>query len=390
LYYSTGLSDTDRTNLIQTFNGLPVTDDTTSRCLGPYQKTTHGIVLKGGKWVPDTATKYVLEYNLDPKDTTANSTVSKIRAVMKTVKYGTQSIDVISSYVVPSGNSIIVTFPTPLVKGRQWDVSIPAGAFRDVAGNKTAAISYSFWSNGVEAPVIRVNRNSYGEIPSTGVPASPAIDATTGKVFVRIDCETPGAVINYQIKEMGHKDILSPASNLETAVVPDANAADITAMTDQGTYSAPFSVGTRFTITPVAPATAATPWAEKFYIGATATKTFHTEVSGPTVGYEAAYKTLIVHYNPDHNNVNHVIQGSTVKGGIPTVSGFPLRDADSDRRYSKYCYKDGTTYYWLSWEIVGEFYTQGKYNYPGGDYQNGYDLIQPGCATGTKNRAFYN
>jgi len=60
----------------------------------------------------------------------------------------------------------IVTIPLnePLLKGLEWDVYYPEGAFTDLAGNPAVAsneTTYWFTTPGVQAPVVRVNRRSY-------------------------------------------------------------------------------------------------------------------------------------------------------------------------------------------------------------------------------------
>ncbi|HRS04283.1 MAG TPA: hypothetical protein P5336_07955, partial [Treponema sp.] len=60
-------------------------------------------------------------------------------------------------------------------------------------------------------------------------------------------------------------------------------------------------------------------------------------------------------------------------GGMPTISGFPLRDADPDIRFSKYAYNTGTDWYWISWEIVSTWYNQSvRSNWQQGYYENSY------------------
>jgi large repetitive protein len=385
VYYSSALSSADRTTLMTGADGAPVPNTATPADLtdytlgGPYQKTTHGIVNSAGSYVPDTSTKYVLRYDLDPSATSGE--VSAIRTALVKAGFRKQTIDVTSSSVSIAGNVVTVTFPAHLVKGRLWSVTIPSGGFRDRAGNKTAAqSSHLFWSNGVETPVIRVRRYSYGDIPANVV-VPGTTSAPTGTTDARIDCETPGAAILYGTLALTS----SAASNPNPSTTPvsyaitDATSAQVTGITAGTTYGSAFSIGNGSYTN-----------SQKIYIAATATRSMHT-ASNP--GYEGAYKTTIIHYYPQYSGYNHVIQGSTIQGGIPTISGFPLRDAHTDPRNSKYCHKTGTgtgtIFYWTSWEIAATFYTQGKYDYPAGNYQNGYDQVNPGSLVCTYRRAFY-
>jgi hypothetical protein len=124
--------------------------------------------------------------------------------------------------------------------------------------------------------------------------------------------------------------------------------------------------------------------ANKSYIAASATK------NGQTVkGYEGVFRTVIaLNYGTnDKGNRFLAIEGSNIKNGMPSVAGFPVRDAEEtgDRRFIKVFYNqttDGTTgttggntlantrtrFYWVSTEIVCEWYF--LYWGGGGTHQN--------------------
>jgi hypothetical protein len=53
-----------------------------------------------------------------------------------------------------------------------------------------------------------------------------------------------------------------------------------------------------------------------------------------------------------------LLSGSNVSYGLPTISGFPLRFNvfDKDSRYIKVLYRDGKHFYWVSTEMVSQFY----------------------------------
>ena len=240
-----------------------VLDERTGQAVGPYVKTTHG--LKAGlgysgnyegtystgnprpevngphtvtgytsnvdsgdgtfaAMVPDTSTKWVLAYSNGIHDTT--SAIANIRKTLVRAKFRWQEIEVgwenvkIDGTVGGTGTTVTITLNEPLLKGLQWDLSYPAGTFTDLAGNpagvKTEG-SYTFWSEGVQKPVIRVDRKSYDARTSNWwVPRDNNNDArnytytepTNGsgwgindfnRVNFRIESETPGVTIKYGI-----------------------------------------------------------------------------------------------------------------------------------------------------------------------------------------------
>jgi hypothetical protein len=80
-----------------------------------------------------------------------------------------------------------------------------------------------------------------------------------------------------------------------------------------------------------------------------------------------------------------MVDGSNVRSGMPTISGFPVRDngCDSDSRYTKVFYRNETTnttdglngkqFYWVSSEIISPWYIQpyGKGNGAGSHGKTG-------------------
>lgn len=392
VYFTSTLTEANRDALMQGTNGSPTLETNTGHAVGPYQPTTHGLKLSGtSTYVPDTATKYVLRFEYGcaelggAANTAHDAVVANIRTALEAANYHTQTVDVTSGYVNVSGSTVTISFPTALVAGREWDLLVPAGAFRDAAGNVNAAIEeddYRFWSSGVAIPVVRVDRQSYGVINNNTVPAFTAMVAPTGTTQVRIDCETPGARISSAVRNHASYTPTADTTGLSTnADVPSATL-DALSLVADGAYDsaiAPFNVGD-----------GSFKSAEKIYIRAIAERPGHT-TSGS--GREGAFKTLVAYWNPTRNTNNHVIQGTDVRGGVPIVASFPLKDADPDWRYSRYYYQiteDGHyNCYWISWEIVNTWYNMGKYNFPGGNYQQGYNECRYGQATYKPNQAYW-
>ena len=239
-----------------------VLDQRTGQAVGPYVKTTHGLIsgygytgsysgLYGGgantrgtdevegphtmagysslytAMIPDTSTKWVLAYQYNINDNSgANGTaIENIRKTLKRVKFRQQEIEVGWSNVVITTNTsgqgvATITLNEPLLKGLQWDLSYPKGTFTDMAGNPADQKdegSYTFWSEGVQKPVIRVDRKSYDARTSDWWVPKNANNNTSGFAYTepaansgwgiddfntvnfKIESETRGAAISYGV-----------------------------------------------------------------------------------------------------------------------------------------------------------------------------------------------
>ena len=153
----------------------------TGQYVGPYKKSTQGLKLSGGKYVPDISTKYVLAFdmNIDGGDTpypigktftagqksnrntsesghvtvvepTTNRTTKQIREVLERAGFHERVLDVTSSAVSIDSTRKTVTIKFPegltdtseaLPKGRKWELVIDKGAFMDDTGNEFGANS---------------------------------------------------------------------------------------------------------------------------------------------------------------------------------------------------------------------------------------------------------
>jgi len=101
----------------------------------------------------------------------------------------------------------------------------------------------------------------------------------------------------------------------------------------------------------------------KSYVTAQATKNGQS-----AKGYEGVFRTVIVlNYDNDKsltdpaNNTKPfiLIEGSNIKNGMPSIAGFPVRDAEEtgDNRFIKVFYSNTRRqFYWVSTEIVCEWY----------------------------------
>lgn len=384
-------------------DGSELLHSQTGQPVGPYQKITHGLKVVNGKYVPDEETKYVLAYQLGLDSGTATLdgneiSVADIRSALESVNYHQHKVDVASNYVKVGndGKTVEITFQEAVEDGREWELIIPATAFRDNAENfykgmnvTGATDTYSMWSNNVAQPVVRVDRYTHGWGASepnddgtdfTNITVnngkyhsqtiqdnSAAALAPTGYVRVRIDCETPGASIKYS-------KVFNDGT-VYTTDVPAGASYNAGTVNDNTTYH----TNKRNTVADITQtnlekrgATSYAPslngiivgdglytTARKDYITAYATKTGFVASQN---GYEGIFKTIVYIYSATNSVACLNVEGGTAPGGQPNVNGFPLRDAtDEDDpngagRYSKNCYIiDGNTrknFVFLSYEII--------------------------------------
>jgi len=224
-------------------------NERTGQSAGPYVKMTHGLKEGAGfsgaysgtdgpspakltddsYMIPDISTKWVLDfpYSIDNKNntqyadtsnnlvdmTTANeiNVVNNIRTALTAAEWRWQKMSLVSSVSISNDKkTVTITLNEPLLKGLQWEISFLAGTFTDLAGNDAAAVEsgYWFWSNGVQDPVIRVNRKSFDArtanwASTTRVYAVPVDRSSPGgwgindfkTVHYKIETETPDAII---------------------------------------------------------------------------------------------------------------------------------------------------------------------------------------------------
>ncbi|WP_461255464.1 hypothetical protein [Treponema sp. R80B11-R83G3] len=489
IYNNSSLDSTDRGYLLQ---GDSMSSHTlnarTGQSAGPYKKTTQGLVAgRGysgnytganvtsgtnapdtatGYMIPDTATKWVLDYQYVINDTTANSAVSRIRGVLTKAKFRWQEIDVSSTSI--SGSEVTINLNEPLLKGLEWDVTYPAGAFTDMAGNSAVegtADAYIFTSPGVQPPVIRVNRRSYDARTAnwqtsptgnsgTGAYANPANttpwDVSTAvndnngwgignfnTVHYRVESESLGVTMTVGISKGvtngGTTDITysraAKGAWSGTVLAANTDATSVNAM--NWTAAAANTAGTWVLNNIIRRSNSGTNTSQTYTVitknGISESRTSvkrdlrmfrsynrdltASELDGITLsqssngyqgvltfdplesnksyvaaqaekngqsakGYEGIYRTVVaLNFSANKGNNYLVIEGSNIKNGMPSVAGFPVRDAaeTGDRRFIKVFYNqttngtpgtsEGTTltntrtqFYWVSTEIVCEWY----------------------------------
>lgn len=484
VYNNANLNATDKNTLTKSTNatspswGTLELNPRTGQTVGPYQRLTHGLKVGNGYTgdynagtgangpnpaanestgdnnrflVPDTATKWVLDYKLRINES-GNATITAIKNVLIKAKFRWQEVDVANVKI--SDKTATITLNEPLLIGLHWELSYPAGIFTDKAGNPAVAVtSHEFWTSGAQTPVIRVNRRSYdaravgtGTTPNSlagaaggyGTPPAATTNwnetngagitvtdvngwgfADFNTIHYRIETETPGATLQsgiYGNNAAARRTNKSGVTAAFSGNVYDANTSNQVANsawnnttqtngtwilnnlirranssytvlengntvtrayagTYQGfrSYNKDATIGnlsnlglTNFTSTinqGIVSFDALE--AGKSYVVAVATRSGQTSVRG----YEGVFRTVIALYNNGGNYANSdtgkavLVEGSNIKNGMPSVSGFPVQDAaeSGDNRYVKMFFKYNNTtnnsqLVWVSTEIVCEWY----------------------------------
>jgi hypothetical protein len=369
-----------------------------------YIKNTQGLKVSGTNYVPDTDTKYVLNF-------TGNLQDAQLIPLFERAKYQWQEIEVVSQDQVKGlGTANIEVHLEQLADGRRWMIEIDENAFFDEAGNlfagwKPAApggyTTHIFWSQKTATPVIRVERvsNNRAHAGITG-----ALATLQTNVRYRIDCETPGAAITFGTWNRG--DGLTQTSPINDLRGIGKGVARITtgAMPNQGTgdpYIANSNDGNQnsaiadMTTTEVAAlnTSATTNYTNGWYILAgTTTRTTNTADlyvaadlytarkdyvcarathAGPNLtasdnGYEGIFKTLIIYRAVNGNvGVNDFMktEATDTQNGPVKIAGFPMTYNDRSGKTNKYVYRNGANntadWIFITWEIVSDFWHVG-------------------------------
>ena len=345
---------------------------------GPYMQYTNGLDMSGTYAVPDTETKYVLAYGLNIADATENGKVAKIRTVLEKLGYHKAEFDVTAAKLVNERKTLRLfvkdsDFVDCLRNGVEYFMTLTASSVRDDANNylpgkensgfAVRENDYKFWVGPVATPVIRVNRtatNSSNRTPSA-------------QTKYRIDCETPGATIEYAIDST--RTVTGTTSTTDNDV-KHTKAEDIAVstllkdLTVEATTLTTSSAGTTNGAADIGDGLLTT--AQKIYIKAVASKTGFTG----SEGYEGAYKTVLHYkYTKGTSNTLTRIHGSQAPEGTSSVAGFPLQLNNTDTKTYQVPYKNSNDYYWVSWQMVTDWTLQTHFN-------NFQDPADPACSYG--------
>ncbi|MDR3020971.1 MAG: hypothetical protein LBU66_08765 [Treponema sp.] len=383
------------THYVRTTHGIKIA--TCAEAQASMSANTNGFSCAGGAghnhFIPDTDTKYVLNYTGSLQDATLKGLLENQAGYLH------QRIEVVSQQVTGGGTSTIrINLPSlpngvrltedgqwTLADGRQWTIAIDDNAFRDDAGNMFAAWNNggnSFWSENTAPPVIRVERVSNNRATENSNLA-PAVQTN---VRYRIDCETPGATIYYGEHNGFNSTVSTNTSGAYGGITTDgaqnsgytANATvinDVVVSVLTGlNLTTPIGAGTNrnlFGQAALLNTTATSEYgfyrARKDYIAARATRTGILNDSGRS--YEGAFKTVIVYRNPDIGAGRFIkTEGADTENATSTIAGFPLKANDMSGQSSRYAYKipdaqrqvtGADDWVFITWEIVSKFWHVG-------------------------------
>jgi len=406
------LSSADKEILMETNAGNGTGSEklqaTTARPVGPYMKLTQGLNADGS---PDQTTKFVLapEYGLFG----TSGTVNNIRDVLVKTGYHQHKVDIKSSQVSGDGtNTITITFNDEIEDGQHWALLIDSTCLRDSAQNYYSGIteingsSYHMWSKNVAQPVVRVDRyshnigakepklasapaNGYQIVSSANASSAAYIQeiktwndngttydnasadsatklAPTGYAKVRIDCETPGATLKFKVyTDAKNNGATEGANNPPSTSTYDSNGKiskienkSVSTLTCETTDTA-YTQGEWIFV-----GDGLYTSARKDYVAALATApAAASAMDNSTVGCEGVFKTVVTYKKTTNSNPytkQIQIQGGTFNGGMPSVSGFPLRDAvygENSQRYNQNTYYNSANYihYWVTYDIISEY-----------------------------------
>lgn len=377
--YLTGVSDADKSNYKKWLCGSDSNvfkyAEGTIIPEGPYMQYTNGLDMSRTYAVPDTETKYVLAYVLNIADTTTDGKVANIRTVLEKLGYHKAEFDVTAAKLVNERKTLRLfvkdsDFVDCLRNGVEYFMTLTASSVRDDANNylpgkensrfAVRENDYKFWVGPVATPVIRVNRtatNSSSTKPSA-------------KTTYRIDCETPGATIEYAIDssmtvpgETSTTDNEVKHTKADDIAVVTLNELSVASLTtnNTGTTDGAAEIGDGSLDT-----------AQKIYIKAVASKTGFTS----SKGYEGAYKTVLHYkYTKGTSNTLTRIHGSQAPEGTSSVAGFPLQLNNTDNTTYQVPYKNSNDYYWVSWQMVTDWTLQTY-------FKNFQDPADPECSYG--------
>jgi hypothetical protein len=322
-----------------------------------YESNTVGCSEAG---VADLTEKFVLKYEYDVNNTT-------LTAALKAMKANEASMSINSSKVQLKNNNTMLEFDFDgriPVKGAEYTVSIPEGLVTNSMGNENDQdnTTYTVTLAGIESPVIRIKKTD--EIIAEKVTKTP-ITAATGYTDIdviqpvtagaKIDCQTPGASITYQLAEYVANNGITMADADPNTVKLRYNNKDLTAAPDHT-----FTFGTSKNYSGEFSLTAGNNNEKKGYqvrIKATATKSDSSEVS-----YEQAMKTVIILTNrgkPTGYHFRCIRGGDWTSGGVSTPN-FPFSwnttEWNKIRTMTGNGNDDGSEYYWITWKLTTTAY----------------------------------
>lgn len=201
-----------------------------------YELTTNGA---DSNFKADLTSKYVLKYEYDSND-------SKVVAAYEATGAHILSQDVRSQNVSVEDKTVTVTFNSPIpCKGATYKIEVPEGFMQDAKGGskfKASGKIEPHSTSGVEKPVIRIKKGT------TTVNNYAAIQPLTAEF--KVDCETPGATVQYQYKEYKRDSftVIGRGSNTPPDVLPanrNKETKTLSNKVDLQNYLTPVTIGSK-------------------------------------------------------------------------------------------------------------------------------------------------
>lgn len=332
-----------------------------------YILGVNGATKDGNYLIPDTSTKYILEFNYDNDE-------ADLCNLFINNKLNVVEIPIYSSAV--SVNSTTLTakltgeFKLP-VKGAEYSVSISEGAVKDSVENENELYTATKTAPGVENTEIRIEKKGYEIVEPGDLLKSDVNMPETAQM--KIACQTPGSSIKYGINESSSTHVV-----INDCSYHDTKTSDVTIPTINKNYTGTITLGT-------SGLTFDTAKGMKFAIAAQASK----GTTESDVAYEYAartvlkfdignkYKNVDAQGNDDQDNHGNfkstkigayvsqltiwIIGGDSDSGGN-TIDPFPLSwgDPSNFKMMKLDGSKDKTTvkgeWYWITWDISAPTY----------------------------------
>nr|MCR5766434.1 hypothetical protein [Treponema sp.] len=337
-----------------------------------YESNTLGCSSTG---VADLKEKFVLKFQYGIDNSTLTSALKTLGA--HKAKMSINSSDVSIDEDDTTGKTLKMDFGNKIpVKGATYKVIIPANLVyntlqvgnaadpinpaaledEDPENDDEATATYSVTLAGIENPVIRIEKKNE-TIESDGSVTQPI------KANAKIDCQTPGATITYQLANAASNGITMVADGndsvkLQTTVnnkTSDVTQAPTHTLTSYGTASTP-SESCSFELSA---GTGKDYEGCQIRIRAKASKTGQADTD---YVYEQAMKTVIIFINrgiPSGYKYRCIRGGDQPQGAVGTPN-FPfswnttelgkIRTMEGDGN------ADGSTYYWITWKLTTTSY----------------------------------
>ena len=358
-----------------------------------YIKGVNGATKDGNYLIPDTSTKYILNFYInndgsidtvtDEDDLKEIKDLPNLKSLFVNAGVNTVSIPIYSSAVSVSGLTLTAKltgeFKLP-VKGAEYSVSISEGAVKDSVENENELYTATKTAPGVENTEIRIEKKGY-EITNAGDLLKSDVNMPE-IAQMKIACQTPGSSIKYGIDQRSSTHVV-----INDCSDHDTKTTDVTIPTINENYTGTITLGN-------SGLTFDTAKGMKFAITAQASK----GTTESDVAYEYAARTVLkfdignkyrnvdAQGNDDQDNHGNfkstkigayvsqltiwIIGGDSDSGGN-TIDPFPLSWGDSsnfkmmklqtpenwDKNKSA---KDKTTvkgeWYWITWDVSAPTY----------------------------------